>query len=222
MSDPDILHNYNHHRADNADAALAVVRELSGDAVVIDEVFHGHGQQRSLAAALGEFPAYFVLAQGLLLMVLVVVRGARRFGPPEPEPGLGKGPAESIAVSASVLARGRSSGKLLQSYLEEALTDIATRLQLRPTDVGEIAARLDVIAERRGERACAVSLLARAAALAARPRPRLDEVLEVAREGHELHRRMTQRDATPPPTTTPTTTMSRDETEPMQITEIAS
>ena len=219
LSDPDILHSYNHHRTDNAEVALAVVRDLGSDAVVIDEVFHGHGQQRSLAAALGEFPASLILVQGLLLVVLVVARGARRFGPPEPEPGLGRGPAESIAVSASVLARGRSTGNLLQSYLHEVLDDVAARLQLREGDAGDIALEVDAISKRRGEPERAEELLARATALATRPRPRLEEILEVAREAHELHRRMTRRDATSTPPTTTTSMARRDE--PMETTEVA-
>jgi len=194
LSDPDILHSWNHHRADHAGIVLALVRDFGSDAVVVDEVFHGHGQQRSLAAALGQFPAYFILAQGLLLAVLVVIRGGRRFGPPEPEPGLGKGPAESIAVSASVLARGRSTGLLLMSYLEAVIRDIADQLQLGDGEVSQLAAQIDAIAKRRGEPPRAVALIGRVNALAGAERPPEAEVLAVARDGHDLHRLLTQRE----------------------------
>src|SRR5690606_35346621 len=84
LSDPDLVHNWNLHRADHARLVLDVIRmagESAGDAVVIDEVFHGHGERRSLGSALGEFPAGLLEVHAAFVVPRPARVGSRRVGP---------------------------------------------------------------------------------------------------------------------------------------------
>jgi hypothetical protein len=189
VSDPDLLHNWNLQRADHARLMLDVIR-LAGadDAVTIDEVFHGHGEQRSLATALGERPTVFLTAQALLVVLLIVWIGSRRFGPPREAAPIGHGPAESIAVSAFVLAEGRPRATLAEAYVREVIAELAERLGLPPgQSIAAQAAHVDRIAARRGEETRAAALLARASALS---RGDTRTPLALARETQGFRRRM--------------------------------
>lgn len=160
VSDPDLFHNFNVQRDDNAELALRIVqRGLRSDTVVFDEVFHGHGSVPSLAGALGRFPAVLLPIHALLLALLVAVAGAARFGPVvPPPPPLRAGPAEAVAIGGSVLAAGQPAALLVIGFVEHAIDDIAQRWDVRETDVRARAHRIDEIATRRGvaPRACAL------------------------------------------------------------------
>jgi hypothetical protein len=189
VSDPDLVHNWNLQRADHARVALDVVREAGeGDAVAIDEVFHGHGERRSLGAALGEVPTVYVTAHALGVLLLVVWIGSRRFGRAQDLAKLGHGPAESIAVSAFVLSEGRPIETLAARYVHEQLADLAERLGLAPgRSPAEQAAHIDRVAARRGvEKPSAASLLARAGALGRSPA----EALALCQAAHDLRGRL--------------------------------
>lgn len=189
VSDPDLVHNWNLQRADHARIALDVVREAGeGDAVAIDEVFHGHGERRSLGAALGEVPTVYVTAHALGVLLLVVWIGSRRFGRAQGLAKLGHGPAESIAVSAFVLSEGRPIETLAARYVHEQLADLAERLGLAAgRSPAEQAAHVDRVAARRGvEKPSAASLLARAGALGRSPA----EALALCQAAHDLRVRL--------------------------------
>ncbi|MCB9616612.1 MAG: hypothetical protein H6722_29605 [Sandaracinus sp.] len=145
VSDPDLLHSFNLHRADHALLWETLVRELGSDTVAIDEAFHGHGKVLSLGDALGRFPAVFLVVQALLLIFLLVMLGSRRFGPPLEEQDIGAGPREAIAVSASVLADGQPLPRLVSNYVIEVVQDLHRRLGL--PDVSSLHARAERIDE---------------------------------------------------------------------------
>ncbi|MEO0322550.1 MAG: hypothetical protein AAF447_06315 [Myxococcota bacterium] len=169
VSDPDLVHSFNLHRADHVRVWLALLERFGSDVVVVDEVFHGHGKVLRLGEALGQFPAVLVVAQLLLLAFLVLARGARRFGPPLRAAEVGRGPREAIAVSAHVLADGQPLSRLAQRYVAEAIADAHRRLGLPPaTTAEERALRLDEVAERRGVGTAAVRLLGEAQRLDAK------------------------------------------------------
>src|SRR5690606_3995091 len=102
------------------------------------------------------------------------------------------GPAESIAVSAFVLAEGRPIGRLAERYVTELGADLAERPGLAPGATSSAqAAHVDRIAARRGETVRAAALLERAriaggGATAA-------DALALAREAHALRERLLNR-----------------------------
>jgi hypothetical protein len=152
VADPDILHSFNVQRGDHADLWLRLIRDyLASDTVVVDEVFHGHGELPSLAAALGRFPTVLLPLHALLLALLVVAAGLRRFGPPRALPhAFGRGPSEAIAAGASVLIAGLSSAELAQSYVARVLEDLGLRLGISEPGDTALAMRIDALAARRG------------------------------------------------------------------------
>jgi hypothetical protein len=169
LTEPDILSNYNLQRADHARLARWLVRDrLGADTLVVDEVFHGHGETPSLTAALGRFPAVLLPLHALVLALLTLIAGWRRFGPVEPAaPAYGRGPAEAIAVGGAVLSVGRAPGRLAVDYVERVIEDLANRLDADAHGAGA-AAWLDALARRRGVTPRAAELLDRASQLALR------------------------------------------------------
>ncbi|MFT5357037.1 MAG: hypothetical protein ACI9KE_004267 [Polyangiales bacterium] len=166
VSDPDIFHNYNFHRAQHADLALAILQRgfsSTSDTLVFDEVFHGHGAQFSLGEAMGEFPAVLIVVHLVLVMLILFSMGTRRFGPALSAEPIGHGPMEAIEVSASVLADGQGAGSIVFQYVCEVLQHAHSNLGLptKPT-LDAIAASLDEALVRRGGTAAALRLYARA------------------------------------------------------------
>lgn len=191
ISDPDLVSNWNLHRADHARLLVDVLRDAGAtDTVAIDEVFHGHGERRSLASALGEHPTILITAQAIFVLLLLVWIGSRRFGPARDLSAPAHGPAESISVAAFVLAEGRPIATLAERYVGEIVADLAERLGLPPgRDSSARAAYIDRIAAQRGESARASTLLERARALASSASPKND-ALALAREAHALRERL--------------------------------
>jgi hypothetical protein len=190
VSDPDLAHSWNLQRGDHAQIWVDLAG--SSDAIAIDEVFHGHGQQRSLAAALGEMPTVLLTAHALFVLLVVVWLGSARFGSVRDLDPPRHGPAESIAVSAFVLAEGRPIGTLTESYVRELIADLAVRLGLAPgRPIDQQIAHVDAIATRRGEGQRAATLLRRAEALGAHTRDARIP-LAIAQDAHAMYTRLLQ------------------------------
>lgn len=199
VSDPDLVHNYNFHRADHAALWLALIDRMQADTLVIDETFHGHGNVLSLKEALGQFPAILLVAHGLMLLLLVFAMGGRRFGPPLGEPRRAHGPQEAIAVAASVLADGQPIGLLAYHYVLETFEDLRRRLDLAAAPSPDtLAERLDALAHERHLPPGAAKLLRRARALDPRGRRVHHEAWAIARSAHQLRERMLQSPHRPP------------------------
>lgn len=166
VSEPDLIHSFNFHRAEHAALWFTLVQRLGGDTIVIDETFHGHGKVLSLKDALGRFPAVMIVIHVLAVLMLVVMLGSKRFGPPEEARGYGAGPQEAISVAASVLADGQTIGRLTYNYVVEVLQDLHRQLGLpdAPT-IGARAARIDAAAEQRRVPPVARKLLDEATAI---------------------------------------------------------
>ncbi|MGB0679324.1 MAG: hypothetical protein ACPGUV_06645 [Polyangiales bacterium] len=139
VSDPDLLHNFNFHRAEHArlwhDFLHHLWRRHKGGGaagkprVTIDEVFHGHGLSPSLGAALGRMPAVLIVVQLLLMALVAVWRGLRRTAPVQWEPPVhGRGPEEAVAVASTLLALGRRNHALSQAYAGGLLDDLHAQL----------------------------------------------------------------------------------------------
>ena len=162
IADPDLLHNFDVQRADHA-ALLHdfVTNVLHADTIVIDEVLHEHVETRSLAQMFAHFPGVLALMHGALLVLVVLLYGRRRFGPPRVEPTpYGRGPREVIEVAAGVLASGQSIERLAPRYVEQVILDAHRRLGLTEGKaLAQKAAALDAMLTRRGKLADAVRLL---------------------------------------------------------------
>lgn len=162
ISDPDILHNFDIQRADHAAVLRALVSDvLHADTIVVDEVFHEHVETRSLAQIFSHFPGVLALLHGALVILVVLLYGRRRFGPPRLEPtAYGRGPREVIDVAAGVLASGQSVERLAPRYVEQVILD-AHRRAGRPEGktLAQKAAVLDAMLTRRGLLPDAVRLL---------------------------------------------------------------
>jgi len=188
VSDPDLIHNYNFHRADHAALWWTLLADYGSDTVVIDEVFHGHGKTHSLGRALGEFPAVLLVSHLLLLLLLLVILGSKRFGPALPPFAHGHGPREAIDVAAHVLADGQPIGPLVEEYVAQVLFDLHERLGLPQR--GSLEARataIDEVAEHRRQNPEAMALLKAARTLA--PRSNADG-WRVARAAHTYRQRL--------------------------------
>jgi len=143
IADPDLVHNWNVQRGQNANVMAALLRSrLGSTAVYVDEVFHGHGRELSLGEALGSFPAVLLTIHGLALALLFVVAGMSRFGPPRDEPApYGRGPAEVIGTAAAVLAAGQPASRLAVDYVEHVLNDRTARRRSIGWLGGEVSPR---------------------------------------------------------------------------------
>ena len=168
VSDPDIFHNFNIHRADNAALVDAILGwTIRGDAAAIDEVFHGHASVRSLGEALGRFPAVLLVVQGVLLCLLTFVFGFVRYGVPRAAVVEWEhGPLEPVHVSANVLALGQSPNVVAAEYARRAVHDCADLLGLEGLDLYARATRLDRAMAERGLEPSAQETLREAARLA--------------------------------------------------------
>lgn len=191
VSDPDLLHSSNVQRADHMAFWHAFVRDrLDADTVVIDEVFHGAVETRSLAELFAEWPGVLALFHAGLIVAVILAMGRRRFGPPQPVPeALGRGPREVIEVAASVLANGSRVGTLASRYVEGLVGELHRRLGLREgKSIEQRAEQVDAAAAGRRLEPKARELLARAHALEGTRRA--GEAIAIAREAAHFRGKM--------------------------------
>ncbi|MDQ3032267.1 MAG: DUF4350 domain-containing protein [Myxococcota bacterium] len=196
VSDPDLLHSFNLQRGDHAAFWRSFVEErlgsadgAGGDAIVIDEVFHGAVITRSLAELFGRWPGVLVLVHAALIALVLLAMGRKRFGPPAPvQEALGRGPREVIDVAASVLANGSSLPALATRYVEDLVGDLHRRLGL--TEGKTIEQRADLVdraaALRHVQPRAALLLHATRAAGPQGKRMSAREALSIARQAAEF------------------------------------
>jgi hypothetical protein len=159
IADPDLLHSFDVQRADHAAILHDFVTDvLHADTIVVDEVFHEHVDTRSLAEIFAHFPGVLALFHGVLVVLVVIFYGRRRFGPPRVAPApYGRGPREIIDVASGVLASGQAVERLAPRYVEQVILDAHRRLGLSEgKSVAQKAAALDGILTRRGMTPAAV------------------------------------------------------------------
>jgi hypothetical protein len=183
VSDPDLLHNFNVHRGDHARIALDLLDELHTDAVVVDEVMHGHGYELTLGAVLGRFPAVLLVAHAVLLALLCAWAGMQRFGAPAvPRP-----PRQSTRALVQLAARALASSPrraraLTVAFVCISIEDAADRLGVPPARVlGARARALDELARHRGIDGGALSIVAEVTDVQGPKRPLLQIVVAVYR-----------------------------------------
>jgi hypothetical protein len=166
ISDPDLLHNFDVQRGDHAALSHDFIADvLHADTIVVDEIFHEHVETRSLGELFARFPGILALAHGALLILVVLLMGRKRFGPPAVEAAAyGRGPREVIEVAAQVLASGQRVERLAPRYVEHVILDTHRRLGLAEgKTIAQKAVAIDALATRRGLTPDAERLLANAA-----------------------------------------------------------
>lgn len=191
VADPDLVHSFDVQRADHMAFWESFLREtLHTDTVIVDEVFHGEVETRSLAELFAGWPGALALVHAGLVVLVILAMGRRRFGPPQPLPeALGRGPREVIDVAASVLANGTRVGTLATRYVEGAVTDLHRRLGLSEgKSIEQRAELVDAAAERRRIPPRARELLAKARALEGTRRA--GEAIAIAREAAYFRTKM--------------------------------
>ncbi len=176
VTDPDLLHSYNFHRADHADLWAAILErgflEPPPRALVLDEVFHGHGTTYSVARALSEFPAVLLVIHLVMLFLFVFAAGSLAFGPPPDSAPRRHGPSEAIGISAGLLAEGEPAGVLTLRYICELIAEKHATLGFRTANNFDRQAKdIDEAAARRGIFPDAERLLSQARRLTGLKRP---------------------------------------------------
>lgn len=118
ISDPDFFNNMGLLEGENAAFTLALLQHIVGDrALLIDETLHGFSVVEGVWPRLFEFPLVLTTLQVGLVLLLVVLAGVRRFGPPLADTlALGRGRAVLIANTARLLWYGGHSAGVLDQY----------------------------------------------------------------------------------------------------------
>ncbi len=154
LSDPDLLANAGLGKGANAALAVAIVESLrpEGGAVVFDETIHGHERVPSLWRELFTFPLVVLMAQGLVVLLVLLWAGMGRFGSPErPAPPLEPGHRFLIQNTAELLRYRGHVETVLPLYLENTLQGARKALGApRDLEGAELEAWLDRVAATRG------------------------------------------------------------------------
>lgn len=171
ISDPDLIHNFNIHRADHAAVSWAFIRDiLKTDTILVDEVFHHQIKQFSLTEELGRFPRSLLIFHALALWILMAWAGIIRFGKPiSLEQQRHHGPQEIIQITSWVIVCGSKPSRLAGRYVQKVLDDLADRLGLGHLHSPQKFEQIDEIASRRSIRPEAVELFQRASSLQQHP-----------------------------------------------------
>ena len=187
LSDPDVLANAGLAKGANAALAVAIVDHLrpEGGAVIFDETLHGHELVPSIWRELFTFPLVVLMAQGVVVLLILLWAGMGRFGSPErPTPPLEPGHRFLVENTAELLRYRGHVETVLPTYLDNALQGARKALGA-PSDLQgvELEAWLDRVAASRGaERR--IERLRRQTNAAVSPRHRAGRVLDAAREIH--------------------------------------
>ncbi len=140
LSDPDILSNHGLGKGENAELAVALVREMlpPGGGVIIDETVHGFYHSPSLWRHVFELPFAAVTILVAVSLLVLIWAAAGRFGAPRRSAArLEAGGKEGLIEVTARLLDGRQHGHyILTRYREFVLRDIA-RLLHAPHKFGE-------------------------------------------------------------------------------------
>lgn len=148
VTDADLVNNYGLADANRAEAALALVNEVTYDGDISDVTFdltlNGFGAQENLLTL--AFRPPFLAATLCLLMALVIVgwRAFQRFGPPAAEggPAIAFGKQRLIANGANLILRARRMPLLAAPYAALSARRLADKLGLTRHDAASLDAAL--------------------------------------------------------------------------------
>lgn len=194
ISDPDILNNHGLGRGDNAVVVHRLVEaRLSTDAVVLDEIVHGHGREEGILAEALRFPLVVPVLQGAAVLLFVLWRGAGRFGKPvPPPPRLAAGRLELLHATAGLLGyRGRVVDSALV-YFDQTLAEVGRHFHVPVGSKGSaLASRLERISRERGVPIELAPLRKRLATLSGSEPHVRDAAVRIAGEIHRWRQELT-------------------------------
>lgn len=192
LSDPDLIANHG-LAAGNEQAAREIVGIVGGrgQALVFDEVLHGHERIPALWRELFTFPLLPGVVQGLLALAMLCFAGLGRFGAPVPAAlGLGAGKGLLIENTAALLRTAGYSGHTLGRYFEAALAEAAAAIHApQAVRAEERRAWLAAAAARRGTSVDLATLEAQVER-ATRPGATASAVVAAARRVHRFREEM--------------------------------
>jgi hypothetical protein len=132
LADPDIIANHGLAKAENAVAALALIKALrSGDgSVVFDETVHGFVVRPvSPFLLLFRFPFVVATAQGLIAIGLLLWATLGRFGAPQTVPApLSAGREGLLQNMAKLVEFTGHQDEVVSRYVQETVRDVAIAL----------------------------------------------------------------------------------------------
>ena len=148
ISDPGLFSNARIETADHARLILNIVRGDAGQGpILIDEFHHGHGGQDAFMAYLRRTAVPWMLAQGVLVFMLLVLARGTRFGPPTPlAAGVRASSLEYVAALGDLHRRARARRLAAEALAASLRRGLAGALGGSP---GEELARLAARAARR-------------------------------------------------------------------------
>lgn len=170
ISDPDLIHTFAWQRGGNAELIHWLVADrLHTNAIVIDEMFHGHEESKSLTELLGTYPGFLLLIHLGAVLVIAFLTGTARPSTTQPAESVQsgeRGPGASIRVAGEVMASGSPPVFLVREYVGRLLMNLLHEMKagqglFSPNlhHAESAAEELDRIAVRRGLKPMAVILL---------------------------------------------------------------
>ena len=153
LSDPDILNNQGLLRGRNAELIYRIILNAGPEesAIIFDETIHGFGQCPDLWRNMLTPPLLAPTLTGLTALLLLVLAGVMRFGPPlRRHSEYSTGRAALYDVTATLLEQRGDTRLLGREYAAMTIRNVAASLHLPPglSDEQKIQ-RLAVIAQRR-------------------------------------------------------------------------
>jgi hypothetical protein len=148
ISDPGLFSNARIETADHARLILNIVRGDAGRGLIlVDEFHHGYGEQDTFMAYLRRTAAPWMLAQGALVFLVLVLARGTRFGPPTPLATRARASSLEYVTALGDLHRRARARRLAAETLAASLRrGLAGTLGSRP---GEELARLVARAAKR-------------------------------------------------------------------------
>jgi hypothetical protein len=148
VSDPGLFSNARIETADHARLILNIVLRGGGRGpILVDEYHHGHGGQDGFMAYLRKTAVPWMLAQGGLVFLLLVVARGTRFGPPVPLAARARASSlEYVAALGDLYQRARARRLAAEALAGSLRRGLAETLEGRP---GEDLTRLEALAARR-------------------------------------------------------------------------
>ena len=193
LTDPDLLTTRGLADESNAILAVRLIEHLRrGGPVVVDEVLHGYASNPTVWRSAFQPPVVYLVAHGLLCLLLLLWAGWRRFGPPPaPRRVHPEGLRERVDQAAKLLGAGPTAGVALTGYLAETRRAVQRHYAAPGTGYRAPPETLDRLARARGAEET-WSTLSRAVKQAVSGRtPSIPEAVQLGRRVHQWRQEMT-------------------------------
>ncbi|MGC3997610.1 MAG: hypothetical protein QM767_09005 [Anaeromyxobacter sp.] len=192
VADPDLIAHHGLGEGRNAEIAVGALLRLArpGEAVVVDEILHGHEAQPSVAAEVFAFPLVLTTLQALGTALLLCGAAVAGFGRPRrAADGLAPGKTFLVENTAELLHAGGHVAEALTAYLRAAREEVLARVHPPPGESPD--AWLRRVEATRGQEGALAALEARVARLRRRRHGLEHEAIRTARDIHRWREELT-------------------------------